>query len=86
LHKIDAYTQQKAIYATDNYRQAGDLYLSFSEADRAEIIINMTADLTVVRDHKVQVEMISHFYKANTEYGTRLAKALHIDVQEVANA
>ncbi len=82
--KIDAYTEQKAIYATDNYRQAGDLYLSFSEADRAEIIINMTADLSIVRDHKVQVEMISHFYKANTEYGTRLAKALHIDVQEVA--
>ncbi len=84
--KIDALTQQKKIANPDDYRQAGALYLSYTEDERADLITNLMGDLSVVKNHQIQVVMVAHFYKANTEYGTRLAQALHLDTQEVAEA
>jgi catalase len=82
--QLEGVSQQKKISSPDDYRQAGALYLCYSEADRADLITNLVGDLSGVKDRNIQIEMVSHFYKANTEYGTRLANALHLDVQEVS--
>ncbi|QHN03441.1 catalase [Granulicella sp. WH15] len=75
--------QQKKIANPDNYRQAGDLYRSLSKQDQDDLITNLVGDLSGVRDRAIVVEMVSHFYKADSEYGTRLAKGLNLDLQKV---
>ena len=80
---INGQTMQRAIAKQNNFSQAGDLYMSYSEKDRSHLIANLADDLKQVKNHKVQVMMLSHFYKANAEYGTRLAKAVGIDMDEI---
>ena len=80
---INGQTMQRAIAKQNNFSQAGDLYLSYSEKDRSHLIANMAGDLRQVKNHKVQVMMVSHFYKANAEYGTRLAKAIGVGLDEI---
>jgi catalase len=74
---------QKAISKTNNFKQAGDLYRSFSEAERASLILNLSGDLKQVKNKAVRVKMISHFFKADAEYGTRLAQAVGESLDEV---
>ena len=80
---INGQTMQRAIAKQNNFSQAGDLYLSYSEKDRSHLIENLAGDLRQVKNHKIQVMMVSHFYKANAEYGTRLAKAVGVDLNEI---
>ncbi len=80
---LNGTVMQKAISKTNNFRQAGDLYRSFSEAERASLILNLSGDLKQVKTKAVRVKMISHFYRADAEYGTRLAQAVGESLEEV---
>lgn len=84
--KISGFVQQAKIKKEDNFAQAGALYLSFTEAERANLISNLAGDLGQVKNKAVQLKMISHFYRANAEYGTRLAKALGVSIDSVTRA
>ena len=75
---ITGATMQQAIAKTDNFTQAGEFYRSLSEAEKANLISNLTGDLGQVRNKGVVNEMVSHFYQADADYGTRLAKSLGI--------
>ena len=79
-------TMQDAIDKQDNFAQAGELYRSFSETDREHLISNMAGDLGQVKNRAIQLKMISFFYRADPEYGIRLAKALNVATAEVASA
>jgi catalase len=81
---LNGSTQQKRISKTLNFKQAGDLYMSFSESEKTNLIKNMVGDLSAVRNKETVKIMVSYFYKANADYGTRLAKALNLDVTEVS--
>jgi len=74
---------QQPIHKTQNFKQAGDLYLSFTEAERANLISNLAGDLGKVKNANVKHQMVAHFYKANAEYGERLAKAVDADLEAV---
>ena len=74
---------QQPIEKTLNFQQAGELYRSFTEAQRANLIKNLAGDLGQVKNRAVKLTMISHFYQADSDYGTRLAKALQVDPNEV---
>ncbi len=76
-------TQQRAISKRDPFTQAGAQYLAFTEAERANLIKNLVGDLSAVKSKKIQLKMVSHFYRANEEYGTRLAKALGLNITEI---
>ena len=76
-------TQQRKITKTNDFQQAGALYLSFTETERANLIKNLAGDLGKVKDKQVQLQMISHFYRANAEYGARLAQALGVSLDAV---
>jgi len=75
--------QQKAIYKTLNFAQAGDLYRSFTDQERNNLIRNLSGDLSAVQNKQIQHKMLSHFYKADTEYGTRLTEAVNGDLEKV---
>lgn len=82
-NKLDGSTLQRAIKKQQLFRQAGDQYLAFTEAERTNLINNLVGDLSQVKNDEVKHRMVSHFYKANREYGTRLAEALKIPVAEI---
>ena len=81
--KLTGTTVQRQISKTDNFEQAGEQYLAFSETERAHLISNLAGDLVQVKNKTIQMTMVSYFYRANAEYGTRLAKALGIELDQV---
>ncbi|MER2106525.1 MAG: catalase [Solibacillus sp.] len=63
------------IERTNNYKQAGETYRSFSEDEKSELINNL-ADALVLCDRRIQLAMIAHFTSADVEYGKRVAEAV----------
>ncbi len=74
---------QQPIHKTQNFKQAGDLYLSFTDREKANLISNLAGDLNQVKNEAVKKQMVAHFYLANADYGTRLAKAVNVSLDDV---
>jgi catalase len=82
-------TQQQRIHRTMNFEQAGELYRSMSAKDKSDLISNLAGDLGQVKNPGIRDTMLSYFYKADADYGTRLSKALGAnpdDIQRLARA
>ncbi|WP_407935277.1 catalase [Alkalimonas mucilaginosa] len=75
--------QQIAIEKQDNFFQAGELFRSFSAQQQSNLIRNLAADLGQVRDSDSKHAMLSHFYKADRDYGSRLTEAVAGDLSRV---
>ncbi|PLS15722.1 catalase [Bacillus sp. M6-12] len=68
----------------DHYTQAGDLYRLMSEEERARLVENIVGAMKPVTIEEIKLRQIQHFYKADPEYGTRVAEGLGLAVpQEV---
>lgn len=68
----------------DHYTQAGDLYRLMSEEERTRLVANIVAAMKPVERDDIKLRQIGHFYKADQEYGTRIAQGLGLRVpQEV---
>ena len=74
---------QQPIEKTLNFKQAGELYESFTAEQKSNLISNLAGDLGKVKDANVKLTVVSHFYRANADYGTRLAKAVSVDLDAV---
>ncbi|RAL25760.1 catalase [Thermoflavimicrobium daqui] len=70
---------RQKIAQTLNFRQAGERYRSFSEAEKANLIKNLVNDLKHVNE-QTKLLAICNFYRADREYGERLAQALGVDI------
>ena len=81
--KLVGTVQQKAISNPRNFYQAGVQYRSMSEQDKSDLITNLAGDLNKVMDKEVKEIMVSYFYRADKEYGTRLAKATDTSISQV---
>lgn len=79
-------TQQQAIHKTLNFAQAGDYYRSLSAQDKDDLITALSADLGRVTNEANKYAMLSYFYKADSDYGSRLARAVHADPARVKDA
>jgi catalase len=79
-------TQQQAIAKTRNFTQAGEYYRSLSATDRDDLVAALGADLRHVTNEANKYTMLSYFYKADSDYGTRLANATHADPARVKAA
>lgn len=75
--------QQVGIEKTDNFSQAGALYRSFNKQEQTNLIRNLAGDLGQVKNDEVKYAMLSYFYKADSDYGSRLAKSVKADVKKV---
>jgi catalase len=76
-------TQRAAIKKTMDFAQAGEYYRSLSAQDKADLITALTMDLSRVTNDANKYTMIAYFYRADSDYGTRLAEALHADLSRV---
>ncbi len=67
----------------DDFFQAGELYRRvMTEEDREHLIGNITSHLGNAQK-RIQLRQAAVFYKADPDYGTRVAEGLRLDVNEV---
>lgn len=66
----------------DHYTQAGDLYRLMTEEQRAHLVANIVGAMKPVIKEEIKLRQIGHFYKADPEYGTRVAEGLGLSVPE----
>jgi catalase len=66
----------------DHYTQAGDLYRLMSDEERRRLVENIVTAMKPVALEEIKLRQIGHFYKADPEYGTRIADGLGLAVPE----
>jgi catalase len=66
----------------DCFRDGGDLYRLMSEEKRQILIDNTARNMNGVTDN-IKYRHAVHCLKADEEYGTRMTKALMLDIDEV---
>ncbi|GMA50081.1 catalase [Alicyclobacillus contaminans] len=80
---LHGYTTRRKLAKPCDFEQAGERYRSFSEAERANLIRNLAADLSRVHEH-TRLLAICNFSRADAEYGRRLAEALGVDLSQLS--
>jgi catalase len=76
-------TTQAKISKPNDFKQAGELYRSFSKKDQDNLISNLSGALKQVGNNKTVAKMIFYFYQADRDYGMRLAKELNLSREEL---
>jgi len=66
----------------DHYTQAGDLYRLLSKDERTRLVENIVEAMKPVEKEEIKLRQIQHFYKADPEYGTRVADGLGLSVPQ----
>jgi catalase len=79
---VSGTTQQKKIQREQNFKQAGDLYRSYSQKDRQDLISSFGQSLATTDDVSKHM-MLSFLYKADVEYGTGVTQAAGGDLARV---
>lgn len=80
---ISGTTQNLPIEKTQNFAQAGVFYRKLTKTGQAHLISNLAGDLGQVKDAGIRTKITAFFYKADPEYGSRVAKAVKVDVNAV---
>ena len=80
---IAGVTQNLPIEKTLNFAQAGDFYRTLDATGKEHLIANLAGDLGAVQDAGIRTEMTAFFYKADADYGTKLASAVKVDLNAV---
>jgi catalase len=80
---VSGVEQQMAIKKTLDFRQAGEYYRSLDAMNKSDLVTALSNDLRHVTNETNKYTMLSYFYKADSNYGTRLAQALNADVSRV---
>jgi catalase len=75
-------TQQAKIQREQNFKQAGDLYRSFSKKERDDLIESFGGSLATT-DNESKHIILSFLYKADPEYGTGVARVAKGDLARV---
>lgn len=86
-HKLTAYAvsgnADSAGYdRDDHYTQPGDLYRLLAEEERSRLIQAIVHSMMPVEKDEIKLRQIAHFYKADPEYGRRVAEGLGLAVPE----
>jgi catalase len=75
--------RHKPSYPQDDFVQAGDLYRkAMNKMDREHLVGNIVAHLGNAQK-RFQLRECALFFKADADYGTRVAKGLRLDLNEV---
>ena len=74
--------RQKYTHPNDDFVQAGDLYRKvMTKKDRDHLIVNIVTHLCKA-NKDIQIRQTKIFYKADPEYGRRVAEGLKLDLKE----
>ena len=76
--------RQKYVHPNDDFVQAGTLYKKvMTDTDRDHLVGNIVDHLGGARK-RIQYRQCAIFYKAEQEYGRRVAQGLKLELKEVA--
>jgi catalase len=75
-------TQQARIQREQNFKQAGELYRSYSKKERQDLIQSFGESLAGTDDESKHI-MLSFLYKADPEYGSGVARVAKGDIARV---
>lgn len=78
--QVQGFAGQHSYSHDDHYTQAGDLYRLLSEDERTRLVNNIVGAMKPVEREDIKLRQIAHFYKADPEYGTRIAEGLGLAV------
>ncbi|APX71350.1 catalase [Companilactobacillus allii] len=70
----------------DYTTQPGDLYRLMSDEEKDRLIETIKDNLGQVKKDEIKILEIKQFYGADKDYGTRVAKALNMDIDEIMNS
>ena len=68
----------------DDFSQAGDLFRLMTEDQKAQLVANLVTPLKTVPRH-IQLRQLRHFYRADADYGSRVAAALGVALADVTD-
>ena len=68
-----------------DFVQAGDLYRLMSEEQKSHLVSNLVGHMKAARKD-IQERQVMHFYNADPDYGTRVAKGLGIEIKVPAKS
>lgn len=80
--EVSGYAAQVAYNSDDHYTQAGDLYRLMSEDEKSRLVETIVEAMKPVALEEIKLRQIEHFYKADPEYGARVAEGLGLRVPE----
>jgi len=75
-------TQQAPIYRTQNFKQTGELFRSFTAKEQKDLINTLGGELGKT-DEQARYQMLSYFYKADAKYGEGLTRVAKSDLKRV---
>jgi catalase len=75
-------TQQQGIAREQNFKQAGELYRSYSKREQRDLVNSFGQSLAGADEQSKHI-ILSFLYKADPEYGTGVAKVAKGDIQQV---
>lgn len=79
---ISGTIQQENMANPRDFFQAGIFYRALNEQEKSDLISNLAGDLNQVKDNEIKKIIVSYFYQADKEYGSRLAKATNVSLQQ----
>ncbi|KYQ89746.1 catalase [Tieghemostelium lacteum] len=86
MHKIEVKGQayrQPYTHPNDDFVQPGNLFRLMDEGAKSRLVANIVGHMKAVTIRDIQLRAIGNFYKADKDYGTRIAKGLGIDINDV---
>lgn len=81
--KVEGDAGNHRTYDADPYSQVGALYNVYSDDEKDRLIETLKNTLGTIKSHENKVLETRMFYKADHDYGTRVAKALGLDMDEI---
>ncbi|HLR41236.1 MAG TPA: catalase-related domain-containing protein, partial [Virgibacillus sp.] len=76
-------TADSVAYDSENhYTQPGDLYRLMSEDEKTRLVRNFVDHMKPVEKDEIKLRQIEHFYKADPEWGERIAEGLGLSVPQ----
>lgn len=82
-YQLDGIAERRAIEKTLPFQQAGEFFRALDGAQQANLISNLAGDLGQVRNPEIKEIMVTHFYLADEDYGTRIAEAVGVELGAV---
>ncbi len=81
-YELNGTTQQIPIEKTQNFKQAGELYRSFSAENQVHLIEAIGYDLKKVKSYEIRSIVVSYLYKADKDYGRRVARIADVKLND----
>ena len=80
--QVTGVAEQVAYDQNDHYTQAGDLYRLMDEGEKTRTVENIVGAMKPVKKDEIKLRAVQNFYKADSEFGERLAKGLNLSLKQ----